>query len=615
MRAFRESRDTRLGVGSVALMDSLWLPRIRTALRRSAPYLGLLILNFLVFVPAYVCTSADFFPKLPHADIRPFEFRAYVSMWMRRYNQDVFRISLDLGLMALILIATASTRYRALIRRLFAVYYTSLILFLSYHYAVSTFFERRPALGEDWRFLLNLSHFLSGVMSPGWFLVIVSAVAAIVATFVLCLYTFHGLQLKAAGWSWRTRGKIAFAFLVPCIALLSWLGLERDSPVIQLVSKHVIANWRTSTQERLRLAELREAVPDRRYDSFLDLRLAKKPNFYLLMVEAYGEILATWDMTDAYRALMARVQERLEHAGYHTATTYSASPVHSGTSWFAISTTHTGTVIDRPIPYAALELVGARVPSLTRFFDRQGYTTYTLQPGSNDRAGMRRLDLFNHDVVVSAVELDYHGVQYGWGNMPDQYSWGKFRQNWFAKPVEPYYVYYMAVSTHWQWENVPPYVRDWRAFIDNESIPPADHTNWPPFPEAETIGTELRRHYFESVEYEFRLFLDLLEAETSPNIVVAIVGDHQPRLETNAPGTVTMNSPVHMVSRDPAFIEQFVEAGFTPGMFAAPRVRPRFWHEGFFSLWVSKLVASYGTPDSPAVPVYPRGIRLSTISR
>lgn len=92
-------------------------------------------------------------------------------------------------------------------------------------------------------------------------------------------------------------------------------------------------------------------------------------------------------------------------------------------------------------------------------------------------------------------------------------------------------------------------------------------------------------------------------------------GDHQPGLEAHVPGGVNMNTPVHMISRDPAFIESFADAGLQPRMYAQPGVTKPLAHEGFFSLWVSKLERRYGVSGSPKVPIYPRGIRLSMISR
>ena len=77
--------------------------------------------------------------------------------------------------------------------------------------------------------------------------------------------------------------------------------------------------------------------------------------------------------------------------------------MHGGTSWLSISTVHTGVLIDRPLAYAAVESVGARIPSITHFFHDQGYRTFSLQPGSTEHAGIRRFDLFNHDVPIDAL--------------------------------------------------------------------------------------------------------------------------------------------------------------------------------------------------------------------
>jgi hypothetical protein len=363
------------------------------------------------------------------------------------------------------------------------------------------------------------------------------------------------------------------------------------------------------------MAPLRSGTVDRRYERYAQASLRHKPNFYLLMVEAYGEILATWDMRPAYEALLARVQARLEHAGYHARSAYSASPVHGGTSWFSIATVQTGILIDRPLPYSALELNSARVPSLASFFNAQGYESYALEAGSRARSTLRRLDLFNHHVMIDATALDYHGPHFGWGHIPDQYSFGVLRERYLAKAPEPRYLFYMGVSTQYPWgDDVPPYVSDWKALDHGQVIRDDVDSSWPALPYKEEIATELRRSYLRSVEYEFRLLTELLEADASRDIVVVILGDHQPRLESNPPGEVTMNTPMHVLSRDPAFVERFAAFGFQPGMFADPELHPPLAHEGLFSLLVSQLTAAYGDPDAAPIPYLPDGIGLSGLN-
>jgi hypothetical protein len=600
------------------------LQHVRALVR--SPWLLVFGLNLLLFLPSYVCSQ-------PHAELWPFfpkphkhghyGFDAYslyqyaLGLVLRRDNLDVFRVAFDFGLLLLSVIWTAKLpRVRGLSRALACVAYVLLLLFLFYDNAIGYFFARRPALGEDWRLALNLLHFLGGVMSVRWLLLGLGGALGLCAVVFGMAIALRNLQREAARWTSRRRAVVTWLFVLPSVVSLGWFGVERDACVVQVVSKRVLYNWRTSRAEAARLAEIRVGPPDRRYDAFSQLRLVQRPAAYLLMIEAYGEVLSTWDMAPAYRELLARAETRLHKAGYAACTAYSAAPVHGGTSWFSISSVHTGMRVDRPEAYDALQLVAARLPTLTGFFKAQGYRTYALQPGNTDHRGLRRFDTFNHDVMVDAPRLGYKGHAYGWGVIPDQYSLGLFRERYLASAPAPHYVFYVAVSTHWDWgEGVPPYVRDWRTLNGGQPEVADYDASWPAFAQARAIGTELRRSYFRSVAYEWRLLLELLEAERSPNVVVMILGDHQPRLDADAPGGVTMRAPVHVLSRDAAFIERFAQVGFQPGLYADPKLRPALKHEGLFSLWVSKLSAAYGAADAPAGQYYPHGIRLSGLNR
>jgi hypothetical protein len=365
------------------------------------------------------------------------------------------------------------------------------------------------------------------------------------------------------------------------------------------------------------MAQLRSAPPDLRYEAFSDVRLERKPDVYLIMLEAYGEILSTWDMNDAYQELMMRVQQRLGHAGYHSATAYSAAPVHGGTSWFSISTVHTGIQIDRPQAYDALQRVGARIPSITRFFREQGYLTHALQPGVQLHTGLNRHDLFNHEIPVDAATLDYHGPDYGWGVIPDQYSISLFRERYFRPSDRPRYAFYMGVSTHYIWENVPPYVRDWKTLQEPEPKRQDFDDSWAKLNPKATrrIGTDMRRDYFRSVVYEWRLLTEWFEAEAKRGNVILIVGDHQPRLEWDVPGGVTMNTPVHVISQDEALVERFKTRGFQDGMYAHPSAGPKLQHAGLLSLLLSGVSESYAAEGSPKATYFPEGLPLAGLNR
>lgn len=501
------------------------LERVRLGIRRAAPYLGLWLLNVWLFAPRFFTAQAHWLPFQPEEHATgPFQY--LLQLVWQRDNLDVFRVSVDLLVAALILIWTARLAAARALRVLTSTLYVVLWVFLAYHHSVAHFYEREPALFEDIRLTLNLWHFVEGYAHYSW-LVLVTLVSYLGLLSWASARTFQALQLRAASWSRPRKLRVSAALLSPALISVVALGSATESPVFQVTTRAVTANVRASVHEAERMAQLRSAPPDLTYEAFSSVQLAKKPDVYLIMLEAYGEILSTWDMNDAYAALMQRVQERLEAAGYHTASTYSVAPVHGGTSWFSISTVHTGIQVDRPQAYEALQAVGARIPSITRFFREQGYLTHSLQPGVTLRSGLNRFDLFHHEVPVDAFTLDYHGPDYGWGVIPDQYSIELFRERYWKASERPKYVFYMGVSTHYIWENTPPYVKDWRTLQEPSPEPQDFDESWPSFaPELTArIGTELRQNYFRSIGYEWRVLTEWFEAEAKRDSVILVVGD------------------------------------------------------------------------------------------
>jgi hypothetical protein len=552
---------------------------VRGRFRQLAPWAVALGLNLLLFVPARACGAGR------------------------------LGISFEYGLGLLLVGLAARGRLRVLARGLLVAGYLSLLLFLVYHHGFRAFFARAPALVEDWRLALNLMHFLGEMRTVGWIALWSGALGGLVALGILVERSSAAIGRRLGTLSSRALAGTLSLWLIAGAATLAWgrpLGLP---------SRVVADNYRTSRQVAARLALIRGAPPDRRYASLEAVRLERRPSVYLLMIEAYGEVLATWDMKDAYRALLARVEARLGAAGYHARTAYSAAPVYGGRSWFSIATVHTGILIDQPAAYDALGSVAGAIPTLTRFFRQQGYRTMTLQPGTTERAGLNPLDLYQHALVVDAPAIGYRGARWGFGGIPDQYSLGSFRARHLAGASGPQYLFYMAVSTHFPWSHLPPYVAAWRT-LDEQPTPAAlADPRWPPLPGTEKIASDFRLAYLSSVEYEWRVLLDLLEAERGKDLVVIVLGDHQPRLESNPPGEVTFHAPVHVLGSDPAFVARFAPEGFEPGLYAEPGRRPPLVHEGLFSLVVTKLAESYGSAATRANARYfPDGISLAGLN-
>jgi hypothetical protein len=404
-------------------------------------------------------------------------------------------------------------------------------------------------------------------------------------------------------------------------ASLAWFGIGRNDPVIQLPSKVFAANYTASLARRARVQEVYGAAVDRRYQTYLDARLQRRPTVHLLMIEAYGQrLVSDPQMKEAFRQLTDRAMARLKARGYHARTAYSRAPVFGGRSWLSIGTVQTGIRLEQPSLYKMMEAVSGRLPTLTRFFEAQGYPTVALQPGNRTRAALVGDDVFRRQRLIDGPALGYTGVPYDWGQIPDQYSLGLYREQVLSKTARPYFSFFMSVSTHYSWPAIP-YATDWRALNTPERVEPAP---WDPIPGTAGIAEGKPRRYFEAVTYEWRALLDLIESEPEDAIFI-ILGDHQPLIErtTNAQfdqdvaavvGPQSLNTPVHVLSRDGAFVQRFAARGFTEGLFAEPGTGG-LMHEGLFSLLVTELVGEYGARGHAArVRYLPEGVGVSTLA-
>lgn len=501
---------------------------------------------------------------------------------------------IEYGYLVLALLATRQTRVKDAARRIFVGLYAVTLLFLVYEHLFPAFFRHEPALVEDWKLAINLYHFLAEMKTWRWGLLGVAVLVGVAALLIVL-----GRVLSAA----QTQLPASRRQLVA--ALVGWTALATASVLahgpLALVGSKVAENYRASVAAHRRLSALDDASRDERYQALMKVRLARRPNFYFLVVEAYGDVLVKWDMTVPYRALMERVQGRLERAGYQMRTAYSTSPIHGGRSWLAIATMQTGITIDVPTTFQTFEPISREIPTIAGFFHAQGYSTGSLEPGTNWKTGPEA-DLYPDDVRFDAAELRYTGPKWGYGTIPDKYAWDQFRARGLARLPDPRYVFFMATSTHYPWTA--------------ETIPSYDTADWPPLPGMDQIGSGLRRYYVKSIDYEWHVLTEIVEAERSPDVVIVVIGDHQPRLESNVPGEVTFDTPVHVLSRDKAFVDRFAPLGFQKGLFAEPGREAQLTHAGLFSLVVSQLAASYATPETRDLPRYvPGGIGLSGLKR
>jgi hypothetical protein len=123
------------------------------------------------------------------------------------------------------------------------------------------------------------------------------------------------------------------------------------------------------------------------------------------------------------------------------------------------------------------------------------------------------------------------------------------------------------------------------------------------------VPHEIRRsNYLNAIEYELRFLTDFILKTGDDQSIYVLVGDHQPqRVSRRNDG---FDTPIHIISKDPAFADAFLDYGFVRGLIVSDS-QPTIRHEGFYSMFVRVMLAQYGKDIIRILPDYlPSGITL-----
>ncbi len=467
-------------------------------------------------------------------------------------------------------------------------------------------YHNTPDFYNDWAFLGGGIGFVLESLSLPWWSYPAAALglaAALWLVYQVAVTPFsrvppeslHPLGRRAA--LVLAAGALAFTVAFP---------QEAAAPQGETVSLtlELAANIRQARRTRARVQAMQQVFPSTAYD-YRRYTLAERPNIYLLFLESYGSVLMTDPAFHSrYEALMADVQQKLEAAGWHTASGLSRSPVWGGGSWMAYTSALCGVRISQQPQYLALKygFQHTPYPHLGRYLQSQGYRFTWVVPIDRElspavQAANQRF--YNPDAWITFADMDYHGPEYSWGpSPPDQYTFG-FLRAWLEKqPPKPNFVFSLTQNTHYYFAPVPPVVKDWRALNNPDIDNPAAHPK-----------LSLTEAYMKAVTYDWTVLADFIRT-AGPNDVFILVGDHQPPLVSGPQdGYATI---MHVIARDADFVESFSAYGLVPGMLPDMEAAP-LHHEGLYSLIVRQLVARWGS-NPRDLPAYdPQGIHIPGI--
>jgi hypothetical protein len=310
----------------------------------------------------------------------------------------------------------------------------------------------------------------------------------------------------------------------------------------------------------------------------LDLKRLAGRNVYLFVIESYGQcVVDRPSLAARVFPEYQRFEAELGQKGFQIASRVLDSSTYGGRSWLAHATLATGV---RTVDQFQLELLRAAQPeTLSQAFSAAGYRSVLVQPATRRETPLK--DFLHFSSHYYTKDFGYAGPEYGWSPMPDQFVLDFVRRRELEHAKAPLFLEYALTSSHAPWTDIPPVVDQWDAIGDGSlyKARPGVH-----FGHGWQLSGEAADAYAESIVYDFEVLRRYLADFVADDSLVIVLGDHQPHSEVTARNSAA-GVPVHVLSRNPAFIDAFRARGYTPGM----RVRTGGPHPGLETFMIDLL--------------------------
>ncbi len=298
----------------------------------------------------------------------------------------------------------------------------------------------------------------------------------------------------------------------------------------------------------------REILPTPAVDS--DLANIRGADVYLIFMESYGAV--TYDRPEFAAQLVdsrARFEADVHDTGRRVVSALVESPTFGGSSWLAHVSLITG--VETRDEDTNVLLMSRKRKTMLSTFARQGYRTLALMPGLRQTWPEGAFYGFNE--IYGFTRLDYHGPEFGWWAIPDQYSMARLDA---LEPASPRFLFFPTSGTHTPFGPTAPYQPDWQRVL---SATPFDAAELDPAMARQPDLLNLSPSYLHALSYSFQTFGGYLHQHANRDFVMILIGDHQPPAAVSG-ANASWNVPVHIVASRPKIIESLIAKGFHEGM-------------------------------------------------
>lgn len=591
-------------------------------------WISLVFLNSLLFLPPML-TEMDRSTLIPLPPLHaPRGWYDALVFFIRRDTHDLFRLSGELLTIATLVVVTRRIPFNRWVPRLGLGIYLVLLIYQTYESLSLRIFGERPLLYSDLLLAREAAYLVVDLWSSR---LLDTAIRMIVWTLIAAgaiglAYRFVINRLEFLSISSPTA---IMGMVVWPVVLFStfWYHIQDSKTTVRWIAPRIVMNVGESF-EGLRTVETLEKDSPLPYAENRSVRLNHKPNLFLFLIESYGKVLVDHpQLKEGYSRKMEEMGRRMVDQGWHAATNFSQAPISGGKSWLSMCAVLAGIRVENQALYSLLLRSLPDYPHLVRFLKSQGYTTAVLQPTMRPRAGFsfdRYETFYDYDLWIYQNDLDYAGDYYGWGMIPDQYSLNYAHEKYVQTLSEPFSLFFVTVSSHSPWYDLPPYIEDWKrlgepGFHADEHAPYTgldDH--WPRT--WKKLSHHLKKQlglkdvfrledYLAQMNYQIDVVTDYILEKAPENSMFILLGDHQPPVISSEPQD--FETPVHVISRDQDFIQSLTRYGFVPGTSKETSLDGSIRHEAIYSLLVRALAETYGEKNLTPLPPYrPEGVPL-----
>ena len=282
----------------------------------------------------------------------------------------------------------------------------------------------------------------------------------------------------------------------------------------------------------------------------------------LVFVESYGAVSYRPDIASGLAASRERLARDIDQTHRHVVSAFVESPTFGGSSWLAHLSLVSGVEVRDPDTNALL--MTERRDTLVRAFARHGFRTIALMPGL--RQQWPEGSFYGFDEIYGANRLSYTGPEFGWFAIPDQFSLAKLDALEQDRPAKPRFIFFPTISTHFPFRPTPPYQPDWTRMF---SVRPYDGPDVVRAYARQPDWTNFTTGYIEALDYDFAVLGGYLRQWPQRDVIMILIGDHQPPAAVSGEGAV-WNVPIHVISSQQTLIGRLKSHGFAEGLVPSP---------------------------------------------